>query len=53
MKLKVAEAEALGHGQTVAFEANEDERFTALEKEDKVDRLLADLKARTVKGLLS
>jgi phage shock protein A len=50
MKLKVAEAEALGQGHTEAFEPNADERFTALEKEDKVDRLLADLKARTVAG---
>jgi phage shock protein A len=47
MKLKVAEAEALGHGNTAAYEPGAEERFAALEKGDKVDRLLAELKSRT------
>jgi phage shock protein A len=50
MKLKVAETEALGHGTTAAFEPGAEERFAALEKDDKVDRLLADLKSRAAGG---
>ncbi|HEX4769241.1 MAG TPA: PspA/IM30 family protein [Bryobacteraceae bacterium] len=50
MKVKVAEAEALGHGNTVAFEPGAEERFAALEKDDKVDRLLAELKSRAAVG---
>ena len=46
LKWKVSEAEALGHGQLAAGEPNADQRFSSLEKSDKVDRLLADLKAR-------
>ena len=50
MKLKVAETEALGHGTAAAFEPGAEERFAALEKDDKVDRLLADLKSRAAGG---
>jgi phage shock protein A len=50
MKLKVAEAEALGHGNATAFEPGAEERFAALEKDDKVDRLLAELKSRATGG---
>jgi phage shock protein A len=46
LKWKVAEAEALGQGQTAAGQPNADQRFSALEKSDQVDRLLAGLKAR-------
>ncbi len=47
MRTKVARVDALAVGQAAAFDPSTDERFAALEKEDKVDRLLADLKART------
>ena len=46
LKWKVSEAEALGHGQIAAGQPNTEQRFSTLEKSDKVDRLLADLKAR-------
>src|SRR5947209_9825080 len=46
MRMKVSEAEALGRGHAAAFEPNVEHRFAALEKNAKVDRLLADLKAR-------
>ncbi|HEX3684539.1 MAG TPA: PspA/IM30 family protein [Bryobacteraceae bacterium] len=46
LKWKVSEAEALGQGQLAAGQPNADQRFSALEKSDQVDRLLADLKAR-------
>jgi phage shock protein A len=46
LKWKVAETEALGQGQLAAGQPNADQRFSALEKSDQVDRLLADLKAR-------
>lgn len=46
LKWKVAEAEALGQGTAVISQPNTEQRFSALEKSDQVDRLLADLKAR-------
>jgi len=46
LKWKVAEAEAAGQGQIEAGQPNTEQRFSALEKSDQVDRLLADLKAR-------
>lgn len=46
LRWKVSEAEALGQGTLAAGEPNADQRFSALEKSDQVDRLLADLKAR-------
>ena len=46
LRWKVSEAEALGQGQLAAGQPNADQRFSALEKSDQVDRLLADLKAR-------
>lgn len=49
---KVAEAEAMGQGQLVAAgQENLEQRFAALERSDQVDRLLADLKMRTVRAL--
>jgi phage shock protein A len=47
LRLKVSEAEALGYGQIAAGEPNAEQRLAALEKSDQVERLLADLKART------
>jgi len=46
---KVAHAEAVSHAHTELVTDSMDERLAALEKEDKVDKLLAELKAR--KGL--
>ncbi len=48
VRSKVGEAEALGQGHAALLGPSTDERFAALEKEDKVDRLLAELKAKTV-----
>ena len=50
LQMKVSEADALGHGQMTAGEPNAEQRLAALEKSDQVDRLLADLKARTNGG---
>ncbi|MBV9760237.1 MAG: PspA/IM30 family protein [Acidobacteriaceae bacterium] len=47
LKWKVSEAEALGQAQVAAGQPNTEQRFLALEKADQVDRLLADLKARS------
>jgi len=44
---KVMETEALGHGQLAAGEPDTERRLAALEKSDQVDRLLADLKAKS------
>jgi len=44
---KVLAAEALGHGQIAAGEPDVEKRLAALEKSDQVDRLLADLKAKS------
>lgn len=44
---KVLTAEALGHGQIAAGEPDVEKRLAALEKSDQVDRLLADLKAKS------
>ncbi len=43
----VMETEALGQGQLAAGEPNTEKRLAALEKSDQVDRLLADLKAKS------
>jgi phage shock protein A len=48
MQGKVIEAEALQHG---TLEAAKPDRFAMLEKSDQVDRLLADLRARTTRAL--
>jgi phage shock protein A len=45
---KVMETEALGHGQLAAGEPDTERRLAALEKSDQVDRLLADLKAKSI-----
>ena len=47
LRLKVSEAEALGLGHNAIAEAGPEQRLAALEKADQVERLLADLKART------
>ena len=47
VKNKVMETEALGHGQMAAGEPDTEKRLAALEKSDQVDRLLADLKAKS------
>jgi len=47
VKDKVMETEALGHGQMSAGEPDTEKRLAALEKSDQVDRLLADLKAKS------
>lgn len=47
LKMKVIEAEAVGHGQLAIGEPSIDQRFTAMERADQVDRLLRELKARS------
>ncbi|MBV8070592.1 MAG: PspA/IM30 family protein [Acidobacteriaceae bacterium] len=47
LRMKVNETEAIGQGHAALGEANAEKRLEALEKSDQVDRLLADLKART------
>jgi len=47
IRLKVGEAEAIGHGQIGAHEPTPDQRFAELEKSDQVDRLLDELRTRT------
>jgi phage shock protein A len=53
LKLKVSEAEALGHGQRAASQlaAPAADRLASLEKSDQVDRLLADLKMKAMRAL--
>jgi phage shock protein A len=48
LKWKVAEAEAMGQGQASISQPNAEQRFTALEKADQVDRLLAELKTKAL-----
>ncbi len=48
MQSKVAEAEALGHGHRIAGELNAEQRLAALERTDRVERLLADLKTKVI-----
>jgi len=47
-RLKVAEAEANGLGQMLSSAPGLDQRMAALEKSDQIDRLLAELKGRTL-----
>jgi phage shock protein A len=46
MKRKVAQSEALGKAKADMAADHVEERLTALEREDRIDQLLADLKAR-------
>ncbi len=46
MRWKIVETEAAGQGSLVLGEPRLEQRFAELERTDKVDRLLADLKAR-------
>ena len=48
LRMRVSEAEALGQGHLAAGQTNSEQRLAALEKSDQVERLLADLKARTL-----
>ncbi len=43
---KVSEADALGHGLLIAAEPDTEQRLAALERADKVEQLLAELKNR-------
>lgn len=46
LRQKVSAAESIGHGTLAAAEPNAEEKFAVLERNDKVDRLLAELKAK-------
>jgi phage shock protein A len=46
MKHKVARADALGHAKSEIAAANMEERLAALEKEDRIEQLLAELKVK-------
>jgi phage shock protein A len=46
MKHKVARSEALGHAKSEIEAGNMEERFAALEKENRIEQLLAELKVR-------
>ena len=46
MRSKVGEGESLAHGLNTLQEENADHRLAAMERSDKVDQLLADLKAK-------
>ena len=49
MKLKVAEADALAKGNLAVAETGVEQRFTAMERADQVERLLQDLRAKLPK----
>ena len=46
MKHKVARSEALGHAKSEIEAGNMEERFAALERENRIEQLLAELKVR-------
>jgi phage shock protein A len=46
MKRKVAQSEALGQAKTEMAADDVEDRFVALEREDRIERLLAELKAK-------
>ena len=46
MRRKVAQSEALGKAKADMAADHVEERLTALEREDRIDQLLADLKAK-------
>ncbi len=48
MQSKISEAEALGYGHRVAGDPSAEQRLTALERTDQVERLLADLKIKVI-----
>lgn len=50
LESKVSDAEALGQGHLIASQPSAEQRLTALERTDQVDRLLADLKSRATGG---
>jgi phage shock protein A len=51
VKLKVSEADSLGQGHLIAGQLNSEHRLAALEKSDRVDRLLEDLKLKTMRAI--
>jgi phage shock protein A len=51
MRAKVSEEEARGQGQLAASETSLEQRLAALERSDQVERLLADLKQRTMRAI--
>ncbi len=50
MRMKVAEAQAQVYGQRSAGEPGLEQRFTALERADQVERLLQDLRQKRLNG---
>lgn len=48
LQSKVMEADALGHGHLLAGQPNAEQRLSALERSDQVERLLADLKMKAI-----
>ena len=46
MKNKVTRAEAVSHAKLEMVSDNIDDRFAQLEKEDEIDKLLAEIKSR-------
>jgi phage shock protein A len=48
---KVLEAEAAGQGELAAGQSDLEQRLAALERSDQVERLLADLKQRTMRAI--
>jgi phage shock protein A len=48
MRSKVGEGESLAHGLTAIQEQNADHRLASIDRTDKVDQLLAELKAKRV-----
>ena len=48
MQSKIAEAEALGHAHRIVGAPNAEQRLEALEKTDRVEKLLADLKQKAL-----
>ena len=48
MKTKVRHAEAIGHAKSELVSDNTEEKLAALEKEDQIEQLLAEIKAKRV-----
>ena len=51
LRTKVSDADAFGQGQLAAGQIDAEHRLAALDKSDQVERLLSDLKLRTMKSL--
>ena len=50
MKNKVAHDEAVAHAKTEMITDSIDDRFAAMEKEEAIDKLLAEIKTRRAAG---